>query len=65
MLNQKKMIEAKVRKICGDEITNVDDTNGDIYAKGSNGRTAYIYAIWAGGYHIQKLHTRILVKEVR
>lgn len=65
MLNQKKMIEAKVRKICGDEITNVDDESGDIYAKGSNGRTAHIYAIWAGGYNIQRLHIRILVKEVK
>lgn len=74
MLNQKKAIEAKIRKICGDEFTHIDDTTGDLYVRGINGRTAHIWAITAGGYnqdiivnerHGQCLHIRILVKEVK
>lgn len=65
MLNQKKAIESKVRKICGETIVEVDDSKGEIYAKGSNGRVAHIWAINAGGWNIQCLHIRVLVKEVK
>lgn len=74
MLVQKKSIEARVRSICGEELTNIDDSKGDIFAKGTNGRTAHIWAIIAGGYnegiivnerHGQCAHIRVLVKEVR
>lgn len=65
MLNQKKTIEQKVKKICGETLTNIDDTKGEIYVKGSNGRVAHIWAIQAGGYNIQCLHIRVLVKEIK
>lgn len=65
MLHQKRMIEQKVKKICGDIIIEVDDSDGSIYVKGSNNRTAHIYAIEAGGYNIQRLHIRVLVKEIK
>lgn len=65
MLYQKKAIEERVEKICGKELTHVDETSGEIYAKGSNGRTAHLWAITAGGYNIQCLHIRVLVKEVK
>ena len=63
MLAQKQAIEAKVEKICGKEITHIDEFAADIYVKGSNGRVAHIWAITAGGYNIQCLHIRVLVKE--
>lgn len=65
MLQQKKAIEQKVEKICGKEITHIDETTGEIFVKGSNERTAHIWAINAGGYNIQCLHIRVLVKEIK
>ena len=74
MLNHKKAIEMKVYKICGKDIEAVNETNTDIYVKGTNGRTAHLWAIEAGGYnqdiivnerHGQCLHIRVLVKEVK
>lgn len=65
MIRQKEAIEAKVKKICGNEITHIEETECDIYVKGSNGRIAHIWSIGAGGYNIQCYHIRVLVKEVK
>lgn len=62
--NLRKALIAKVEKICGPEIVEVTDAI-ELYLKGSNGRTAKLWAISAGGYNIQCLHTRVLVKEVK
>lgn len=61
--NLRKSLIAKVSKICGEEIVEVIELC-ELYLKGSNGRTAKLWAISAGGYNIQCLHTRVLVKEV-
>lgn len=61
--NLRKSLIAKVSKICGEEIVEVVESS-ELYLKGSNGRTAKLWAISAGGYNIQCLHTRVLVKEV-
>jgi hypothetical protein len=65
MQRHKKSIEQKVLKICGDTITHVNDSTNTIFVKGSNDKIAKIYAIHAGGYNIQRLHIRVLVKEVK
>jgi hypothetical protein len=57
-------VEKKVQQICGDEITQAEQ-NGELLIKGSNGRVAKIWTIRAGGYNIQRLHLRLLVKEVK
>lgn len=62
--NLRKSLIAKVNKICGEEIIEVTEAC-ELYLKGSNGRTAKLWAISAGGYNIQKLHTRVLCKEVK
>ncbi len=59
----RKSLIAKVSKICGEEIVEVIESY-ELYLKGSNGRTAKLWTISAGGYNIQCLHTRVLVKEV-
>ena len=63
--NHRKAIEAKVAKICGDHIVEVCDEWDGVYVKGENNRIAHLWAIRAGGYNIQCLHTRVLVKEVK
>lgn len=65
MQRHKKAIEQKVLKICGDTITHVNDSTNTIFVKGSNDKVAKIYVIYAGGYNIQRLHIRVLVKEVK
>lgn len=74
MLTQKQAIESKVRKICGETIVSIDDSSGEIFAKGSNDRIAHLWASYAGGYnagiivnerHGQRLHIRVYVKEVK
>lgn len=62
---RREAIEAAVKKICGDEIVSGTDTNDGILVKGSNGKVAHVWAIHAGGYNIQCLHIRVLVKEVK
>lgn len=62
--NLRKSLQKKVEKICGEEIVEVTDAF-ELYLKGSNGRTAKLWAIRAGGYNIQRLHTRVLCKEVK
>lgn len=62
--NLRKSLEKKVEKICGETIVEVTDAV-ILYLKGSNGRTAKLWAIRAGGYNIQRLHTRVLCKEVK
>lgn len=63
---KRKYIEAKVEKICGKDVEEVEGENiGDLYVRGSNGKTAHIWEVQAGGYNIQRLHIRILVKEVK
>lgn len=64
MLKHKKSIEEKIAKIC-DKIESVDDAFGDYYIKGTNGRMAHLWRIMAGGYNIQRLHSRVLCKEVK
>ena len=61
--NLRKALIAKVSKICGEDIVEVRETS-ELYLKGANGRTAKLWAISAGGYNVQCLHTRVLVKEV-
>ena len=61
--NLRKALIAKVSKICGEDIVEVRETS-ELYLKGSNGRIAKLWAISAGGYNVQCLHTRVLVKEV-
>lgn len=60
----KESLIAKVKKICGDTITEVAESS-ELYLTGSNGRVAKLWAIRAGGYNIQCLHTRVLCKEVK
>lgn len=55
---------AKVKNICGETIVEVAEKD-ELYLKGSNGRTAKLWAILAGGYNIQCLHTRVLCKEMK
>lgn len=62
---KRKYIIDKVTKICGSSVEEVSGEEvSDLYVRG-NGRTAHIYAITAGGWNIQKLHIRILVKEIK
>jgi hypothetical protein len=64
MLKHKKSIEDKIAKIC-DKIDSVWDEYSEYYVKGTNGRVAHLWRIMAGGYNIQRLHTRVLCKEVK
>jgi hypothetical protein len=56
-------VEKKVKAICGDEILEATEVSGELLVKGSNGRIAKIWSVRAGGYNIQRLHTRLYVKE--
>lgn len=61
---KRKAIIAKVQKICTEEVTEVAEVAGDgLFIRGANGRVAHMWAIFAGGYNIQCLHIRVLVKE--
>jgi hypothetical protein len=63
---KREIILAKVKKICGDEVTEVAEVAGDgIFVRGSNGKVAHLLAVYAGGYNIQCLHIRVMVKESR
>lgn len=64
MIRHKEALEAKIMKIC-DQIDSVMDDFGEYYIKGTNGRVAHVWRICAGGWNIQRAHTRCLVKEVR
>jgi len=62
--SKRKSIIAHVKKICTEEIIGVSQVAGDgIFIKGANGKTAHMWAIFAGGYNIQCLHLRVMVKE--
>lgn len=63
MLKHKKSIEDKIAKIC-DSIDTIEDLGGEYYVKGTNGRIAHLWRIWASG-PVQCLHTRVLCKEVK
>ena len=63
MIRHKEALEAKIMKIC-DKIDSVMDEFGEYYVKGTNGRTAHVWRIFASG-PIQRLHTRVLCKEVK
>lgn len=64
MIRHKEALEAKIVKIC-DQIDSVMDEFGEYYIKGTNGKVAHVWRVMAGGYNIQRLHTRCLCKEVR
>lgn len=54
-------LQAKVQKKIG-KIIKITDFGGDDYGfEGENGR-CMVEVIWAGGYNIQRLHTRWIVK---
>lgn len=60
----RKSIEQKVHKIIGDVVEISEDCDG-WYLNGSNGKRCHMWFIYAGGYNIQCLHVRCLVKEVK
>lgn len=60
----RKSIEQKVQKMIGDVVEISEDLDG-WYLNGSNGKRCHMWFIYAGGYNIQCLHTRCLVKEVK
>lgn len=62
--NHRKSIEQKVQKIVGEVTEILEDVDG-WYLNGSNGKRCHLWFIYAGGYNIQCLHTRCLVKEVK
>lgn len=56
-----KELQTKVQKKIG-RIIKIEDLGGDDYAfEGENGKCV-VEVIWAGGYNIQRLHTRWIVK---
>lgn len=62
----RKTVIAKVKKICTEDIVEVAESSGNgLYVRGANGKVANMNAIYAGGYNIQCLHIRILVKEMK
>ena len=63
MIRHKEALEAKIIKIC-DQIDSVMDEFGEYYIKGTNGKVAHVWRIFASG-PVQRLHTRVLCKEVR
>lgn len=60
----RKSIEQKVQKIVGEVTEILEDFDG-WYLNGSNGKRCHLWFIQAGGYAVQCLHTRCLVKEVK
>lgn len=64
MIRHKEALEAKIMKIC-DQIESVMDEFGEYYIKGTNGKVAHVWRINAGGWNIQRAHTRVLCKEVK
>ena len=59
-----KAIEQKVQKMIGDVVEILETFDG-WYLNGSNGKQCHMWFISAGGYAVQCLHTRCLVKEVK
>lgn len=56
-------LQAKVEKKIG-TITKIKHTGGDDYEfEGTNGK-CIVEVVWAGGYNIQRLHTRWVVKNI-
>lgn len=62
--SHRKSIEQKVHRIIGDVVEILEDCDG-WYLNGSNGKRCHMWFIYAGGYNIQCLHVRCLVKEVK
>ena len=61
----RKWIENKVEKMLG-KVEEVAKVHGDgWYLHGSNGKVGHMWFVAAGGYNIQRLHTRCLIKEVK
>lgn len=60
----RKSIEQKVEKIVG-EVTEIMEDFDGWYLNGSNGKRCHMWFVSAGGYNIQCLHMRCLVKEVK
>lgn len=64
---KREIIIAKVKKICTENIVDVAESiyNDGIYIRGVNGNVAHMWAVFAGGYNVQCLHIRVLVKETK
>ena len=61
----RKWIENKVKKVI-EEVAEIEKLPGDGWVlKGTNGRKVHMWFAQAGGYNIQRLHTRCYVKEMR
>ncbi len=60
----RRSIEQRVQKMIGDVVEIQEDFDG-WYLNGSNGKRCHMWFVDAGGYNIQCLHTRCLVKEVK
>jgi hypothetical protein len=64
-ISHRRSIEQRVRKYIG-EVVKVDKCPGDgWYLLGDNGNKCHMYFIEAGGYNIQCLHIRCIVKPVK
>lgn len=59
-----KWIEGKIKKLLVGVEEIEEYGNCDWLIKGTNGKTAHMWFITAGGYNIQRKHVRCLLKEV-
>lgn len=59
-----KGILAKVEKIIGPTIVGIQESFDEIIVEGATGKFAKLKVIYAGGYNIQCLHIRVLVREL-
>lgn len=64
MIRHKEAIENKITKIC-EKIALIEEVDDEYYIIGTNGKKAHLWRVIAGGYNIQRLHTRCLCKECK
>jgi hypothetical protein len=62
--DKRRFIISKASTICGDDLEILADYGDIVLVTGSTRRKCNITIIFAGGYNIQCLHIRVLVKEV-